>query len=97
MKTIALLDQMSTMQGTDTSPNRQFILSCKARLFEIMRKPPCEILDITKEGIAITYPEFDPNNFNGEALLFHEPQLIHMHAVAHGHSGETGKAINLLQ
>jgi len=77
--------------------NRQFIISSIARLYEIQARNPNDVLELAKEGMAITFPEFNSLDFKGDVLLFNEPQLIHSQALAHAKKGEYDKAINLLQ
>ncbi|MCL2217462.1 MAG: helix-turn-helix domain-containing protein [Defluviitaleaceae bacterium] len=92
-----LLMELSGTDGFDVGINKQFILSCTARLYEAQGKHPGEILDITKEGLATTYPEFDPETFRGDMLLFCEPELIHSRALAYRRMGNTDKSIGLLR
>jgi len=96
-KAETLLMELMKADSFDSGINRQFILSCMARLYELQGKPPGEILDITQEGLSITYPDFDPGDFAGDILLFAEPELIQSQALALHKKGSTGKAIALLQ
>jgi len=92
-----MLDRFINMKNFDKGINRQFVLSCQAQVGEIEGMAPDEILKLTKEGIALTYPEFDPNTFDGDILLFEEPNLIHRQAVALARGGDTSAAIALLE
>jgi len=93
----ALITELNKMHGFDSGINYQAVLRCLAYLYELQGKTPGEILDITKEGIALTYPEFNSKNFTGSMLMFCEPELIQSQALAYHRKGETGKGIELLQ
>ena len=92
-----IIQQLCKMEIFQSGVNRQFVLCCQAQLGEIEGKEPDWILKLTKEGILLTYPEFDTDTFEGDALLFEEPRLIHMWALAQARSGQHSKAIALLQ
>lgn len=92
-----LLGRFKKMDGFHTGINRQFVLSCTARIWEIEGNAPSKCIELTKEGIAITFPEFDPNTFKGDLLLFEEPNLIHMLALAYARDGDNPTAIALLK
>jgi transcriptional regulator with XRE-family HTH domain len=92
-----LITELSNIEGFDMGANRQVVLRCLAYLYRLQGNPPDEILDITKEGIALTYPEFNPEKFTGNMLMFSEPELIQSQAIAYHRKGDTGKGIALLQ
>lgn len=95
---IDLVGKLETMKGFDTGFNRQFLSSAKAQLFLQQGKPPEEILPIIYEGIAISFPEFDLNSFNGEDILaFEEPSLLSSLAKLMALHGNLPGAINLLK
>jgi transcriptional regulator with XRE-family HTH domain len=93
----ALIDTLRKTEGFGEGINKQYILSCIARLHMIQHKSPEKILDMVNEGIRLTYEDFDPNDIKGDALLFNEPQLIHIQALAHSRTGAVDKAIRQLQ
>ena len=91
---------LAPLAGTDSfrkGINRQFILSCQAQINLIENKDTAGIIDLTKEGLRLTYPEFDPSTFNGDMLLFEEPNLIHTQALAYARYGDRDKGVDLLQ
>jgi transcriptional regulator with XRE-family HTH domain len=92
-----MIEAMHKTNNFDDGINKQYLLSCMAHLHMIQHKSPNKILDIVKEGITLTYDGFNPNDIQGDALLFNEPQLIHTLALAHNKLGDTGKAIQQLQ
>ncbi|MCL2501268.1 MAG: hypothetical protein FWE90_13175 [Defluviitaleaceae bacterium] len=96
-KSTKLLNRMKLYKGFESGINRQFILSCQARISIIRKEDPQKILIYTQEGIIITYPEYNPDTFEGDVLLYEEARLIHTQALAYKNSGETRKAMALLQ
>jgi len=79
----SLIAKLSNMDGFDTGVNRQLILRCLAHIYHLQEKKPSEIIDMTKEGINLTYPEFNSKNFTGNMLMFNEPELIQSQAMAY--------------
>ncbi|MCL2602994.1 MAG: tetratricopeptide repeat protein [Defluviitaleaceae bacterium] len=96
-ESLQLLDQMEKLSGFDSGINRQFTLSCRARLGILQKMDPHKILAYTREGIYITYPEYDPDTFEGDVLLYEEARLIHTQALAYANDGQPDKAIKILQ
>lgn len=91
-----LIDEISNMDGFHKGINKQYVLSCKARYGMILYDNPHTILDITNEGIQLTYENYIPNDIRGDVLLFEEPQLIHTQALAHGRIGDIDRALQQL-
>jgi len=85
------------MDGFDEGLKKQYIVSAKAQYNLVLHKNPYEIVDLTNEGIQLTHDHFNPHNFQGEALLFDEPQLVHAQAIAHHRAEKIDTAINQLQ
>ena len=94
---LEILQELQVMEEFKYEINRQFILSYQVQLNEIDKTEPGEIIKLTHEGILLTYPEFNPRTFNGDMLLFEEPNLVHSQALAYARNGETKRAIALLQ
>jgi len=93
--TADLLNRLSEALDMDSIINRQFILSCQVRLKEATGGGE-ELLPLIKEGISMTYPEFDEKRFAGEILLFEEVELLHSLALVYGKTGRDREAIRLL-
>lgn len=91
------VEALSSMKGFDVGLNRQFILSCQARLNELTQKNPTDTLLLVKEGMAITYKNFDEHSFDGAGLILEEPRLLHTLASAYQRRGDTADAIALLK
>ena len=91
-----LLKEMEDRGGFDDGINRQFILSCTARLNELLELNPAQSVELIKEGIALTYENFDEKNFEGDMLIFEEPTLLHTLAAAYWRMGKSNEAIALL-
>ena len=92
-----LVGKLETQEGFETSVNKQFIVSCKAQLNELRDGEPQITIDLAREGLAITYEEFDENKFEGDVLLFEEPNLIHMLALGYHRKGDTDAAQGMLR
>jgi transcriptional regulator with XRE-family HTH domain len=70
-----LIGEISVLLDMDSILNRQFILNARSRLYEIMGDY-MQALTLANEGLAIVYPEFDENDFDGELLMFEEADLL---------------------
>ena len=92
---IELLCQLSNELDTASVVNRQFIISCQARINEASQLTE-NTETLCKEGIQLTYPEFNEQNFNGEILDFEEPELLHTLALVYRRTDRMDKAISLL-
>ena len=95
-KTEELLTQMEDSGDFSHGINRQYVLSSRAALREARNKEPIETMRIIDEGIAITFPEYTDNIFNGEMLIFEEIKLLHTKAQTYIRAGEANLAIALL-
>jgi len=91
-----LLDKMQTMGDFSDGINRQMILSIQARICGLEGKDPNEIIAMAREGIMLTYPEYELYEYNGELLLFEESTLMHCEAMSLAKSNPYA-AITLLQ
>lgn len=92
-----MLNQLEAAGGFDKGFSRQFLLSVKARLFLQLGRATAEILPIIYEGIAISFPEFDPATFSGEVLAFQEPELLCCLAKIMAAEGDKAGAVHLLK
>jgi len=91
-----LVDELSKHEAFADGVNRQFILSCEARIALIKNESPDKIIDMTTEGLALSYPDFNSLNFFKKALLLKEPDLICSQALAYHKKGEHGISYDLL-
>jgi len=90
------LRELENRGGFEGGINRQFILSCQAQVNEFRRTNPDELVAIIKEGIALTYEEFDESDFDGDMLIFEESNLLHTLANTYQRQGKSSTAIPLL-
>jgi transcriptional regulator with XRE-family HTH domain len=91
---IALLEEK---KGFKKDIYRQFLLSCKARLYRNTGAALDTIKKTVREGMAVTFPEFDENNLTDEMLILEEPALLHTLALACADKGDYPEAIRILQ
>jgi len=91
---IAFLEET---EGFDEGLNLQFLLNCKARSAVLRGEDFEKILNYIEKGMNITYPEFDPENFQGGLLLFNEAELVHTLALAYGKNENVRQAIAILK
>ena len=84
----SVIVQLENTDGFHTGINLQFLLSCKARLYEMEGENPTVIYKLIKEGMTITYPEFDEKKFKGEVLILEEIELLHTLALTYGSAGD---------
>jgi len=91
-------DRLEASLNMESALNLQFTMSCRARLELLDSKGGSmdKISELVKHGIAVTYPEFDENLFQGEMLGFEEVELLHTLALSYDEVGRTKEAINLL-
>ena len=92
-----LIKKMKQLLGFEAGINKQFILRCEAKIALIKNKNPRQIIDTTQEAINITFPEYNPNTFEGDTLLYNEIPLVHIQALAQAKTGRIHTAITLLQ
>ena len=92
-----LIKEMESNGNFVQGINRQFILYCKTALREIAGQDPSETMKLVIEGIAITYPEYDEDNFRADTLIFEEAGLLLTKAQTYRRSGNMPAAIKLLE
>ena len=91
-----LITELNKSLNAKDAINLQLIYRCLSRLYELRGSSAIEIVDMTKEAIALTYPTFNPNRFVGGNLLFNELELVQLQARAYHRQGDTNKGIALL-
>ena len=89
--------ELASTKGFDAGLNKQFILSCQAWLNELLQKDPDDTVILVKEGMAITYKDFDEKTFEGDGLILEEPRLLITLTSAYHRKGDTAEAIELLK
>ena len=97
LQALDIMRQMESTGSFEQGINRQFILRCKSALGEIAGNPPSEILELVKKGMAITYPEYDEETFEGDMLIFDEARLLLTKAQAYKRRGDLPAATKLLE
>jgi len=91
-----ILTELESMEGFDQGLNRQFILSQKAALMNLMGHEPQDILSVIFAGLFITMDEFDENEIGNTALFLEESNLLHTLAHVRVRMGNTASAIYML-
>ncbi|MCL2227051.1 MAG: transcriptional regulator [Oscillospiraceae bacterium] len=92
----SMVETLESMSGFEFGRNRQFLISCKVRLLEIKGEDASGSIEMVKEGVAITFLEFEEDNFEGDMLLSEEIELLHTLAAIYNRIGQASKAIKLL-
>jgi len=91
-----LFSELEETLGFDDGIYRQFLLSKKARLFELQGKPSSQILALTEEGLSITYDNYNDDEIGDNVLVLEEPEMIHLRARQHRDAGNHNTAIKIL-
>jgi len=92
-----LVAMLEISRGFDRGIPLQFILSKKARLWELQNKPPEQILQLIEEGMRITFDAYGTSNFVNTALLIEEVELLHTKAKVFAKSGKINLSIKILE
>ena len=93
----ALLQQLEACPAFERGVSLQLLLSMKAQLFWQLDKPTEAILPLINQGMAVSFPEFNPDTFHGEVLAFQEPELLWVLAMTMARAGNRTGALRLLQ
>ncbi|MCL2717974.1 MAG: helix-turn-helix domain-containing protein [Lachnospiraceae bacterium] len=91
-----LIKKLERRKEFDLGINLQFLLRCKAQLYEKQGHKAAVTLSLIDEGMAITFPEFDENDFDGAMLFFEEIELLHTKALIYNREKESQRAVKLL-
>ena len=90
-----LINQLEKNFDMDSLINQQFVLSSRAILCE-MNRDYNEATMLVKQGLDISFPEFDEQNFDSGVLLFEESSLLHTLALVYLNTDRKDEAIKLL-
>lgn len=90
-----LVTGLANTLDMDSVINRQFILSSRARL-SVAAGETAAALALVKEGLSLTYPEFDESSFTDEMLIFDEVDVLHTLALVYIKQNRSKDAENLL-
>ena len=90
-----LINQLEKSFDMDSLINQQFVLSCKAILCE-MNRDYDEAIILIHQGLNITFPDFDDQNFDSGVLLFEESSLLHTLALVYLNTDRKNEAVKLL-
>jgi transcriptional regulator with XRE-family HTH domain len=93
----SLLHQLEVLPGFDTGVLLQFILSKKARLWELQGKPSSLILPLIEAGMAETFYGFNEADIVDKVLVLEEPELMHTKARIYAKEGKYDAAIGILK
>ena len=94
-KASELLDQLELIMEKTTYTMQEFLL-LKAQVFELQKVNTRNILKIIDSALLLTYPTFSLEELSKTALLFVEPELIHIKAKSLAEEGDNVKAISIL-
>jgi transcriptional regulator with XRE-family HTH domain len=93
----SLLASIEILPTSKYSVLHQFILSKKARLWELQGKSANQILSLIDEGMAETYESFDDSDIVGKVLVLEESELVHTKARLYAKEGEIDVAVRILE
>lgn len=91
-----LIKKFESMDAFDEGVNKQFLLSKKARLWEMEGKPANKILKLIDEAFFETYECFDDTKIGEFVLVLEEPDLLHTKARIYAKTGKIHEAIDVL-
>ena len=92
-----ILGEMEAMPGfMDNDTNRQFVLSQKAKLYEIRGEQPEDVMKLLNEALALTFADFDESKLSWGMLVYDEAEILHTIALTKARMGEREGAIDLL-
>jgi len=91
-----LIEKLKSKLDMQSIINKQLWISLKTRLNAIAGNNIEETLELVKEGILLTYPEFDEKTFDGDMLIFCEGELLLTSAICYSKLGNTSNAIEIL-
>jgi len=92
-----ILTELEDLPGFDDGILLQFILSKKAKLWELQNKPPNKILPLIEKAMAETYENFDLSDPDDKVLILDESELLHTKARVHAKSGDIDAALDILE
>jgi len=94
---IEIYAQIVSIEGVTSQPiAKQFLLSQKARMMELVEEPDDRVLSIVKEAIGITYENLTNESPGWDVLVFDEPELFHTLARVSARQGNVATAIQIL-
>jgi len=92
-----IINDLETLPGFDTGILFQFLLSKKARLWELQDRPSSDIFPLIEAGMTETFDNFDENTLLDKVLILEEPELLHTKARLLAKNGEFDNAIGILE
>lgn len=92
-----LIKQLEVLPGFDAGIQLQFMLSKKARLWELQGKPANHILPLIEEGMDKTFKDFDENCITNKVFVLEEPELLHTKARVYAKAGKINASIRILE
>ena len=92
-----IIKQLEAKPKFEDGIHRQFLLSKKAKLWELQEKPPGEIFEIISKGMKETYENFDIEKIIDTVFVFEESELLHTRARVLFKIGELKKAASILE
>jgi transcriptional regulator with XRE-family HTH domain len=93
----SILQHLEKLPDFKTGVQRQFLLSKKARLWELQGKSANQILPLVIEGMKETFENFDVSALSDTVLVFEESELLHTKARVLAKAGKLFEAISLLE
>ena len=92
-----ILTYLEGLPGFESGVLRQFILSKRARLWELLGKTADQIFLLIADGMAETFENFTEEALAGSILVLEEPELMHTKARVYAREGDAGSAIRILE
>ena len=91
-----LITELKSKLSFDSLINKQLWINLQTKLDTITGSADEDTLQLILEGIDITYPEFNENDFNGEALIFYEGDLMLSLVRFYENTGELDRSMAIL-
>jgi len=85
--------RLEALNGFDAGVYKQYKLSKKAHLWEMLGKPPEMIFPLIEEGLNETFKDFSDDKISRTILVLEEPDLLHTKARLFIKTGEKGRGL----
>ncbi|MDR2590143.1 MAG: XRE family transcriptional regulator [Oscillospiraceae bacterium] len=92
-----IMNRIDEQKTFENDVLKQFKLCCKAWLWELQEKPVDDILQLVKEGMLITFPNFKNADIATAIFILEEPELLHIKARLLAKSGFLDDSIFILE
>ena len=93
----SLLKELEPLEDFDKHLNLQFWLLCQSRISYMKNESEDKIIHMVKQGLEITYPNFEEDQFRGALLISEEIELMYTLTCTYERKGDMPKALQLLR